>query len=343
MSYFLAKHPCGKHLAHGPVWMGHVREGEFSRILCTQAVFWAGFGGRICHHHRLQHPGTAQLAPEDLCLQVRLVKVHLGAHVIKAQERFSVDEKIRLEGRPVVHTESQFSNSGHAGLSAHVFVVMAKANFPRLYWAEDLMSCWCSSCWTSAHTCADAQQWVQLLPSKVHRSQLNLLRCCLFFLGLVTRGSSRSDVCEILLCSWMQNKIHDAQAGYEWLCFGQCCPPCLDHPALRDAGETVVRRNPGCWDGVHTADMTLAKHAGVCFWLAGLTSVHLCLLPARTLCPQSRSPFATLEMPINGAPYWRPSLMLRWRKRFETKIETRGENDEAFLVFAFIERAYLWG
>lgn len=27
MSYFLAKHPCGKHLPHGPVWMGHVREG----------------------------------------------------------------------------------------------------------------------------------------------------------------------------------------------------------------------------------------------------------------------------------------------------------------------------
>lgn len=127
MSYFLAKHPCGKHLPHGPVWMGHVREGEFSRILCTQAVFWAGFGGRICHHHRLQHPGTAQLAPEDLCLQVRLVKVHLWAHLIKAQERFSVDEKIRLEGR---HTESQFSGSGHAGLSAHFFVVTAKANLP---------------------------------------------------------------------------------------------------------------------------------------------------------------------------------------------------------------------
>lgn len=149
MSYFLAKHPCGKHLAHGPVWMGHVREGEFSRIICTQAVFWAGFGGRICHHHRLQHPGTAQLAPEDLRLQVRLLKVHLWAHLIKAQERLSVDDKIRLEGRPVVHTESGHHRdislalatlhgstcscalAPHAqstGLSAHVFVVKSESS-----------------------------------------------------------------------------------------------------------------------------------------------------------------------------------------------------------------------
>lgn len=152
----------------------------------------------------------------------------------------------------------------------------------------------------------------------------------------MTCDSSWRDACEILLCAWMQNKRHDAQAGYDWLSFGQCCPPCWDHPALRDAGKTVVRGNPGGWDGVnvlsshpdtsvHTTDVTLAKHPGVCFWLAGLTSVHLCLLSARTLCPQSRSPFATLEMLINGAPYWRPSLTLRWRKRFETKIETRGE------------------
>lgn len=168
MSYFLAKHPRGKHLPHGPVWVGHVREGEFSRIICSQAVFWAGFGGRVCHHHRLQHPGTAQLAPEDLCLQVRLLKVHLWAHLIKAQERFSVDETIRLEGRPAVHTGSH-SSEHHRDSSLALATLHGstcsphtqsaglwsrqKRIFPRFHCAEDVMSCWCSSRRTSALTC----------------------------------------------------------------------------------------------------------------------------------------------------------------------------------------------
>lgn len=144
-------------------------------------MFWAGFGGRICHHHRLQHPGTAELAPEDLCLQVRLLKVHLWAHLIKAQERFSVDEKIRLEGRPAVRTVPH--SSGHVDTTETVLWLwprcmaqqapvcwrhihsqrvcqrtslwsQRKRIFPQFHCAEYLMSCWCSSCWTSAYTCS---------------------------------------------------------------------------------------------------------------------------------------------------------------------------------------------
>lgn len=65
-----AEHPCRKHLPRGPVWVGHVREGELTREVCLEAVLraWPGWG--VCHNHCLQHPGTAELAPEDLCLQV---------------------------------------------------------------------------------------------------------------------------------------------------------------------------------------------------------------------------------------------------------------------------------
>lgn len=50
--------------------MGHVGEGELSGEVCPEAVLRAGPGGRVRHHHRLQHPGAAQLAPENLRLQV---------------------------------------------------------------------------------------------------------------------------------------------------------------------------------------------------------------------------------------------------------------------------------
>lgn len=52
--------------------MGHVREGEFSREVCPEAVLGAGSGRGVCHHHRLQHSGTVELASEDLRLQVGL-------------------------------------------------------------------------------------------------------------------------------------------------------------------------------------------------------------------------------------------------------------------------------
>lgn len=66
-----AKHPCREHLPCRPVRMGHVREGEFTREVCLEAVLraWPGWG--VCHYHCLQHPRTAELASEDICLQVQ--------------------------------------------------------------------------------------------------------------------------------------------------------------------------------------------------------------------------------------------------------------------------------
>lgn len=64
------KHPRGEHLAGRPVWMGHVGKGELTRNVCFEALLWAGPRGRVRHHNRLQHPRTAQLAPEDVRLQV---------------------------------------------------------------------------------------------------------------------------------------------------------------------------------------------------------------------------------------------------------------------------------
>lgn len=51
--------------------MGHVREGEFTREVCLEAVLraWPGWG--VCHYYCLQHPGTAELASEDIRLQVQ--------------------------------------------------------------------------------------------------------------------------------------------------------------------------------------------------------------------------------------------------------------------------------
>lgn len=51
--------------------MGHVREGEFTREVCLEAVLraWPGWG--VCHYHCLQHPRTAELASEDIRLQVQ--------------------------------------------------------------------------------------------------------------------------------------------------------------------------------------------------------------------------------------------------------------------------------
>lgn len=65
-----AEHPCRKHLPRGPVRVGHVREGELTREVCLEAVLRAWPGRGVCHHHCLQHPGTAELASEDLRLQV---------------------------------------------------------------------------------------------------------------------------------------------------------------------------------------------------------------------------------------------------------------------------------
>lgn len=50
--------------------MGHVREGEFTREVRLEAVLraWPGWG--VCHYYCLQHPGTAELASEDVRLQV---------------------------------------------------------------------------------------------------------------------------------------------------------------------------------------------------------------------------------------------------------------------------------
>lgn len=65
-----AEHPRGEHLSGGPVRVGHVREGELTGEVRPEAVLRAGAGWGVCHHHRLQHSGTAKLASEDLCLQV---------------------------------------------------------------------------------------------------------------------------------------------------------------------------------------------------------------------------------------------------------------------------------
>lgn len=74
-----AKHPCREHLPCRPVWMGHVREGEFTREVCLEAVLraWPGWG--VCHYYCLQHPGTAELASEDIRLQVQTV-IFLDEH-----------------------------------------------------------------------------------------------------------------------------------------------------------------------------------------------------------------------------------------------------------------------
>lgn len=65
-----AQHPRGQHLPGGPVRVGHVREGELAGEVCPEALLRAGPGRRVCHHHRLQHPRPAELAPEDVRLQV---------------------------------------------------------------------------------------------------------------------------------------------------------------------------------------------------------------------------------------------------------------------------------
>ena len=67
-----AEHPRGEHLLGGPVRVGHVGEGELAREVRSEAVLRAGAGRGVRHHHRLQHPGTAELASEDLRLQVGL-------------------------------------------------------------------------------------------------------------------------------------------------------------------------------------------------------------------------------------------------------------------------------
>lgn len=66
-----AKHPRREHLPCRPVWVGHVREGEFTREICLEAVLraWPGWG--VCHYYCLQHSGTAELASEDIRLQVQ--------------------------------------------------------------------------------------------------------------------------------------------------------------------------------------------------------------------------------------------------------------------------------
>lgn len=74
---FLAEHPCGKHFPGGPVWVGHVGEGQLSRNFCAEAVLWARTRRRVCHHYRLQHPRPAQLASEDVRLQVRHAVIHI--------------------------------------------------------------------------------------------------------------------------------------------------------------------------------------------------------------------------------------------------------------------------
>lgn len=65
-----AEHPRGKHLPGGPVRVGHVREGELTGEVCPEAVLRAGAGRGVRHHHCVQHSGTAELASEDLRLQV---------------------------------------------------------------------------------------------------------------------------------------------------------------------------------------------------------------------------------------------------------------------------------
>ena len=65
-----AEHPCRKHLPCRPVWVGHVREGEFTREVCLEAVLRAWPGRGVCHYYCIQYPGTAELASEDLRLQV---------------------------------------------------------------------------------------------------------------------------------------------------------------------------------------------------------------------------------------------------------------------------------
>lgn len=67
---FPAEHPCWEHLFGGPVWVGYVWEGELSREVCPEALLWARLGRRVCHHYCLQHPRSAELAPEDVRLQV---------------------------------------------------------------------------------------------------------------------------------------------------------------------------------------------------------------------------------------------------------------------------------
>lgn len=61
--------------------MGHVREGKLAGVLCSEAVLRARPGRRVCHHHCLQHPWAAQLAPEDLRFQVR--HRSLGSQITK--------------------------------------------------------------------------------------------------------------------------------------------------------------------------------------------------------------------------------------------------------------------
>ncbi len=54
--------------------------------------------------------------------------------------------------------------------------------------------------------------------------------------------------------------------------------------------------------------------------------IHACNLPiVRTHSPQWRLPSATQAMQTSGAPCWRPSQMLKWRRRSETKTGTQGE------------------
>lgn len=65
-----AEHPCRKHLPCRPVWVGHVGEGEFTREVCLEAVLRAWPGRGVCHYYCVQYPGTAELASEDICLQV---------------------------------------------------------------------------------------------------------------------------------------------------------------------------------------------------------------------------------------------------------------------------------
>lgn len=69
--FSVVKHPCWEHISGGPVWMGHVREGELSWEVCSEAVLWAGPGRRVCHHYCIQYTWPAQLASEDLRFQVQ--------------------------------------------------------------------------------------------------------------------------------------------------------------------------------------------------------------------------------------------------------------------------------